>query len=459
MMTRDTVHNAVRALASGRGITRSHRPPSVSHSQGGPTNPDLSARQTMGSAQKRENRSTRKWSQVAPDSCFSPVWTKEETETVPQDFASLREQPPVGDPCASATVKDSTSFGESAIVNSTTLSLPAIQRGLRASRILPVELAVALGAGGGLPSGHDQPLGALSASAPTTYRTPGSINKTLVYPEGELSQSSKGPTTISGSGLADCDGGGGGGGGTSLPSLPSRSPPAVTNLDLSPSASLSDTSTLPRLELDLSRHAPPMSPLSKTSCPHTAGNVPTRGDDGPPGGETNNHGRKETRIDESEDTKGAGDNNVIALEGGGTRMSETTTAVAAPAPAFENATADTAVVDAADGPENDAALGRRQAERLRDRLNKTLLPQGVEITCVMVCSVELSSEIAKQMVDSTMNVSLAAEQREKKQSDAQRVRCEEEILGLDQMHKIERELAVRAGDEEVEKVRRTRGYI
>lgn len=446
VMARDTLHKAVYALASGGGITHSRRPrpppASVSQHQGEPTKPASDKQQTVGAAKKLENRSTRKPSQVAPDSHFSPVWTNE-TETVTRKSTSPREQPPEGGPCASttATATDSTHFSEPTIVNSTTPSLPAIQRGLRASRILPTEVAAARG-GGLLPSRNDQRSGALSASAPAICT---GIDRVRVHPEGELSHGFKGPTNST-SDLVGGDGGDGGGGGVLSPPLHSRSPPVVTNLDFSPSAYLSDSSTLPKLELDLPRHAPPMSILSKTSSVHT-GSVSASSDDGRNGNGTDSHVGKETIMSESEEM-GVGDDDAI-FEGGDARMPET---VAAPATALGNAAADTGAVSDADGPEN-AALGRRQAERLRDRLNKTLSPQGVEVSCVMVRSVELPSDIAEQMAGATLNVSLAAEQRKKKQSEAQRVRCEEEVLGLGQSHKIERELASREGDEEVEKVR------
>lgn len=98
------------------------------------------------------------------------------------------------------------------------------------------------------------------------------------------------------------------------------------------------------------------------------------------------------------------------------------------------------------------SLGRRRAEELRDRLNRMLSPQGVEVISVMIGSVELPPDIAAKMSEKTLNVSLAEEQRAAKVAESQKVRHEGEVQDLHQRHRIEKSLAVRKGDEEVEKV-------
>lgn len=102
--------------------------------------------------------------------------------------------------------------------------------------------------------------------------------------------------------------------------------------------------------------------------------------------------------------------------------------------------------------ERNIYFGRRHAEELRDRLNRTLSPQGVEVNSVMIGSVELSPDIAINMSKKTLNISLAEEQRAANVAESQKVRHAGEVQGLHQRHRIEKSLAARKGDEEVEKV-------
>ncbi|CAN0493380.1 unnamed protein product, partial [Ectocarpus sp. 12 AP-2014] len=68
-------------------------------------------------------------------------------------------------------------------------------------------------------------------------------------------------------------------------------------------------------------------------------------------------------------------------------------------------------------------------DEVRHSLNRTFAPQGVEITTVMIRSVELPSHIATQMSQRTMNASIAEEQRAVKRSESQKVLQEGEVLG------------------------------
>lgn len=99
-----------------------------------------------------------------------------------------------------------------------------------------------------------------------------------------------------------------------------------------------------------------------------------------------------------------------------------------------------------------SSLGSRHVEELRDRLNRTLSPQGVEVNSVMIGFVELPPDIATKMSEKTLNVSLAEEQRAAKVAESQKVRHAGEVQGLHQRHRIEMSLAARKGDNELEKV-------
>ncbi|CAN0373011.1 unnamed protein product, partial [Scytosiphon promiscuus] len=59
---------------------------------------------------------------------------------------------------------------------------------------------------------------------------------------------------------------------------------------------------------------------------------------------------------------------------------------------------------------------------VRDRLNHTFRPQGVEISAVMIRSAKLPSHVATQMSAKTLNISLAEQQRAVKRSESQKVR-------------------------------------
>lgn len=85
-------------------------------------------------------------------------------------------------------------------------------------------------------------------------------------------------------------------------------------------------------------------------------------------------------------------------------------------------------------------LGSRCADKLRGRLNDTLRPQGVEVTAVMIRSVELPTEIAAQMSRRNVLMSAAAEQRALRLIDMQTARHEGEINALRQRNEIDRAL-------------------
>lgn len=98
-------------------------------------------------------------------------------------------------------------------------------------------------------------------------------------------------------------------------------------------------------------------------------------------------------------------------------------------------------------------LGRQHEEALRERLNRTLSPQGVEVVTVIIRATELPPAIAEQMAGRTLHVSLAAEQRALKRLETQRVRQEHEAQGLRQRCEIERALEVKEAERKAQQVR------
>ncbi|CAN0413145.1 unnamed protein product, partial [Ectocarpus sp. 8 AP-2014] len=311
--------------------------------------------------------------------------------------------------------------------------LPTIQRGLRASRIFPLPDAAAATSSDGPTPGQDEE--GLGAPFPLVLD-----NRRRVHPsEAFLSATcgDEGQDPLEGLGSGGCGGGGGGGGPRKVEDrgvkgrIPSRPPPAATNLDLSSSQSaVSSASTLPPLELDVA----PLPCLSPAPCSPAAKGETTPG--GGEGDETDGGGNAAVDTPNEQHRPRGGDE--------GRRASSTAGATAAQATKEE--------VDSNNsnsGDDDDAFLGSRHVDEVRHSLNRTFAPQGVEITTVMIRSVELPSHIATQMSRRTMNASIAKEQRAVKRSESQKVRQEGEILGLKQRCEIERALALREGDREV----------
>ena len=250
----------------------------------------------------------------------------------------------------------------------------------------------------------------------------------------------------------------------------SRSPPAVTNLDLSPSPSLSDSSSLPKLGLEIAQAFPvPSFAGDSASLSDVEGG---RGGDGTEqegiatecrDGDAAARQKQGGDSDSVSGKSGAGVSPGDVGEGGGspaanggegrTSVSVKAAGEEAAVAAAAEATAAAAAVAAATRLENNITIGRRHAEQLRDRLNRTLSPQGIEITAVVLRSLELPPDIAERMSGATLYASLNDEQRALKKSEAQRVKHEEEVLTLRQDCEIERARTSREGDEQIVKVR------
>lgn len=475
VLARATLHQDVYALTSGGGVTRRRpRPPP-------PLPPPLERAPTepMGESAAADplNCSTVKRNQVAPSpkvsatDAMGALSSPSQSQAAPF-VAGTVEATAGGDRAAAAAATagtvvahPSSAMTVDGAARTQPAALPTIQRGLRASRIVPAEVADALTHA--LKS--STPTGEGSSERSVVSSTIAAVlnNPARVHPAQDDLQGAGKHRSREGLG-----GGGGRVGGVLETPVRSRPPPAVTNLDLSPSPSLSDSSSLPKLGLEIAQSFPVPSVPSKPASP-AGDSVSLSTTEASSGGEQegvtmgcregDNAAARHGWGDDSDNVLGKAGAGVTpgdpgrggepALANGGesrTSGSETTTGeetVAAAAAAATEAAA------AATRLEKNIALGRRHAGQLRDRLNRTLSPQGVEITTVMIRSLELPPDIADQMSGTTLYASLNDEQRAVKKSEAQRVKHEEEVLSLRQEYEIERALTSREGDEEVLKVR------
>lgn len=393
--------------------------------------------------------------------------------------------------------------------------LPAIHRGLRASRIVPSEFASAREASTATPptritTAERRPVAAggvesrtrtrgSQAPAPSTGRESSRSSVDLigdrrrVHPTelfsnnsrstGENNSSSdsnrnrdrdRSRDRNSDSNRTSNDNNNGDDGATPKSSHRSSWPPIVTNLDLSPSPSLSEKD-LPTLDIGITTPSSPVpslgSRLASPSSRMSTSEEGRAGEDRLDGGV----GDRNRRCSGRHGHDGGGDKGVDRdVHGGDTNgVSECPAAeLAAAAAAVATGTAGEVLSAATEGKYStrknssrddsdhstediavsNVPVGRRSAEQLRDRLNRTLMPQGIEVTTVLIRSTELPPDIAAQMSGVTLNVSLGEQQRAVKSSEEQKVRHEDEALALRQQCQLERALAMREGDEEVEKV-------
>ena len=297
-------------------------------------------------------------------------------------------------------------------VSSSSSSLPAIQRGLRASRIVPVTDAEHAAEEARRKRHPEKDAG---SAPPLAHFTDGlrRIRPEEAPARGGAAESQGPGRGCVGDSVSFSPGGAEG---ASL-RIPSRPPPAMTNLDLSSSTtSVSSTSALPPLELEVT-------PLP--SLPPTPSS--------PEGGRSKMSRDRESGKGDAAD--GDVESNLPVRGGGGSlvdgrpskdgnpceeRMSSAATTT--PTPTAEAAKAAEAV-----SVERNRSLGRRHAEELRERLNRTFSPQGVEITTVMICSTELPAHIAKQMSRRTLNACRAEEQRAIKRAGSQQVLTSQSI--------------------------------
>ncbi|CAM9522351.1 unnamed protein product, partial [Ectocarpus fasciculatus] len=458
VMARATTHKAVYALISGadasRDRPRSPSTPSTANTLASAA--DEHSEQNGGAAvtlERTRHGSIMKRVKVAPDPCS-------DVESLAGSGMATASTTPAAAAAATAaegTTAATVSSGmataakrvqEEPLPPPTPSPLPAIQRGLRASRIFPLpDAAAAATSSDGPTPGQDEE----GPASPFSFTLD---DHRRVHPSEAM------PSADSGDGGQDpleglCSGGGGGGGGGPRKvedggrvngRIPSRPPPAATNLDLTSrsQSALSSASTLPPLELDVA----PLPCLSPALCsPANGETTPGGAEDGKTDGK--DAGAAVDAASEQHSQRGGGAE--------GRRASSTAGGTAAQATKKEEL--DNSNNNNNNNNNNDGAfLGSRHVEEVRDSLNRTFVPQGVEITAVMIRSVEIPSHIATQMSRRTMNASIAEEQRAVKRSESQRVRHEGEVLGLKQRCEIERALALREGDREVAKAKdRLRG--
>lgn len=371
--------------------------------------------------------------------------------------------------------------------------LPEIQRGLRASRIVPVRDAE--NALNGWPRRPPEEGTATSLFLENTVN-----DRRRVYPsEGLPTKAGQGFQALPGKADGDGDGSGGGGGGggggsgdgsggdSERRAVEKKSRriselPALTNLDLSSSlTATSSTSTLPPLELEVvalpSLPPTPSSPTNGRTKIVPGGQSQSERADNPEEGGGNNlpdltpaaiaevaataTATKNDEVESNLTAETAERTNVVAdseVNTQGDTAEESGSPAEAMAAGAEAAEAAAAVAAEAEAEAAKAdlrtniSLGWRHAQEIRDRLRRTFSPQGVEVTTVMVCSAELPSHIAEQMSGRTLNASLAEEHRAVKRSESQRVRHEGDVLGLRQRWQIEKDLVLREGEREIAKV-------
>lgn len=410
-MARSVPHQSVYALASGRGVT-CKRPPRAQPASSRPLNPVPTGDMNEENKAMGGNRSTTKRSQVAPESAFST--SKTQLSNAAPSVATTSKRAP-------ALARDrstNTNYPSPDTV------LPAIQRGLRAHRIAPDDFEFER-EGGPLTAGDSSP----EVLAPTHGANVFIGDRRRIYPESDVSREGgheKGQFTSSI----------GREGGVLESPLKSRLPPPATNLDFTTSASLSESSNLPKLELEVNSRSPISSPTRPASPIDVEGRDPYDGMDKSSSGAA--PGQPETGAVES----------TTSVLPRGDECPPGEVGTDASTPDGRRTPAETTCL-----PENNISLGRHHSEKLREGLNRTLSPQGIEVTAVIIRSAELPDNISEQMSGITLNISIADEQRSTKSSDAQFVRHEEDVKDLHQQLKLDRAIAAREGDEKVEQVR------
>lgn len=329
--------------------------------------------------------------------------------------------------------------------------LPSIQRGLRASRIFPNDIVTG------------------SRRGVAEYSRPVSNDRRRVHPEADHTSTTPAMArTILVSTNSD-----------EVESMDMdayrtrfRSPPPAVNLDFSPCLLLSEASSLPKLELDPG-HNTPVSILPRIPHPTQGPSVGTGFDydstregldDG--GHLHHNVDRKVGAVRECRgDNARAGmaglqvedGKNLPAEEDKVNEIGRADSGVRSVGGGYDDKVVEeevtNALLDRDSTMRQSASIGGRQAEALRDRLNRTLSPQGVQVTAVMIRATELPLHIADQMSRRTLNVSLAAEQRAVKQASMQRVLQEEEIQSSLQQHAIEKTLEADEGRQRLQQVK------
>ncbi|CAN0520572.1 unnamed protein product, partial [Ectocarpus sp. 12 AP-2014] len=398
VMARSTAHKAVYALISGPDASRDHpRSPPTSSTANTPactakkhSEQNAGVAATLVALERTRQGSIMKRVKVAPDPCS-------DAESLAEPAMATAST----SPAAAATAAESTTAA--AVSSSTTAAvervqgepsppmpspLPAIQRGLRASRIFPLpDAAAATSSDGPTPGQDEEGLGAPFSLVLDDCRRVHPLEALLSAAYGEGSQD---PPEGLGSGGGSRGGGGGGhrkveDGGVKG-RIPSRPPPAATNLDLTSSQSaVSSASTLPPLELDVA----PLPCLSPTPC-----STATKGETTPGGGEDDETDGQDADYNSSDQP---GDRTISNPEWGGgaavdianeqhrqrggaegRRASSTAGATAAQATKEELDSSNS------NSDDDDAFLGSRHVDEVRHSLNRTFAPQGVEITTVMI---------------------------------------------------------------------------
>jgi len=92
-------------------------------------------------------------------------------------------------------------------------------------------------------------------------------------------------------------------------------------------------------------------------------------------------------------------------------------------------------------------MGKDVTEKMKKELNNQFVPQGVQITSVMIMTVTLPDDICEQMSDKTMIISANAQQRMEHQNSMQNTRMNEQIQTMLQSFAEQREQMVTSGNE------------
>lgn len=451
VMTRSIPHEIVYSLASGgrEDDNDDHHPSSSSEAAGslpGDKRTDgiigMRIGENIASGQQREIRRTVKRSRVAPETEHQQRGSNR-SDAVDMSYPVPRAEPN-GDSLAQATlsghemkIEVNTSeeivhhvtAGESGLgivpttTNTVTPSprLRTIHRGLRASRIFPHSGDAAScpelpsRSTQGIPDQMDitnkahegERLGTETASLPLRPR------KRIIPLEGGGDEQRE---------LHGCRSRG-----------VARGPPPVSNLDLSPRASLSMSLGLPKLELD-PRINTPLANLSRNCSPAQGPGNPKKANSGVP---------EEPRID------GPGLDAAEKTVSHATRVSNRREC-SAPAGGEVN--------DSDKGTQDQSAgeaisIGRRLSGALQQRLNRTLNPQGIQVTAVMIRSTELPQAITQQMSNRTDSVSQNLEQRAVQRFQMQMVNEDNEVQEFLQRHEIERALEADEAERRLQRVR------
>lgn len=92
--------------------------------------------------------------------------------------------------------------------------------------------------------------------------------------------------------------------------------------------------------------------------------------------------------------------------------------------------------------------GRSATDRMKKTLNKQFMPQGVEITDVMITGVTLPETITTQMASKTFTISENAQQKMTQLYDMQQLKFNEELATLRQTYAEEREKEKTSGQQQ-----------